>query len=73
MVSNQTPNEATRSHSEALVDFDGAAAFLATSPRHVRRLWAERRLTGIRVGSKVRFRVEDLIDYIDRQRVEAVR
>ncbi len=73
MVSNPTLNKAARPHIEALVDFDGAAAFLATSPRHVRRLWAERRLTGIRVGSKVRFRIEDLVDYVERQRVQAIR
>jgi len=56
-----------------LHDFDGAAAFLGTSPRHVRRLWQERRLAGIKVGRAVRFSEADLLAFVERHRVEAVR
>jgi len=56
-----------------LLDFDSAAAFLSTSPRHVRRLWQERRIAAIKVGKAVRFRRADLLAYIERHRVEAVR
>jgi excisionase family DNA binding protein len=57
-----------------LLDFVAAAAYLGTTPRHVRRLWAERRLTGHKVGGRyVRFTREDLDTFIARGRVEAVR
>lgn len=58
---------------EQLRDFDGAASFLCTSPRHVRRLWQERRLAGVKVGRAVRFTEADLLAYIERHRVESVR
>jgi len=58
---------------QGLLDADAAAAFLSISPRHVRRLWQERRLAAVKVGKAVRFREADLIDFIERQRVEAVR
>jgi excisionase family DNA binding protein len=66
-------NRAERRHSEALLDFEGAATRLGTTPRHVKRLWAERRIAGVLVGRKVRFTEADLLAYIERQRVEAVR
>jgi len=66
-------NRAERRHPDGLFDFDGAAAFLSTSPRHVRRLWAERRLAGIKVGKAVRFTEADLLRFVERHRVEAVR
>jgi len=66
-------NREQRRHSEALLDFEGAAMRLGTTPRHVKRLWAERRIAGVLVGRKVRFTEADLLAYIERQRVEAVR
>lgn len=56
-----------------LHDWDGAAEVLGVSPRLVRELWAKRELAGVKVGRRVRFRSEDLIDYVDRHRVEAKR
>ncbi len=69
----QPKNRVERRHPEALLDFEGAAEFLALTPRHVRRLWQERRLAGVKCGKFVRFAQSDLLAYIQRQRVEAVR
>lgn len=60
-------------HTAGLLDYEGVAEYLGTTPRHVRRLWAERRLTGIKVGRMVRFAPADLDRYIAAQRVKAVR
>ena len=54
-------------------DWTGAAEYLQTTERHVRRLWAERKVTGYLVGRKVRFRQGDLDAYIERNRREALR
>lgn len=43
-----------------LLDCDGAARYLTTSVRHVRRLVSERRVSFIKVGGKIRFRRTDL-------------
>lgn len=59
--------------SSALFDVEGAAAYLCTTQRHVRRLWQERRLAGIKIGRSVRFAESDLQAFIAQQRVEAVR
>ena len=58
---------------EHLVDDEGAASYLGTTPRHVRKLWAERRLAGVKVGRLVRFRRQDLDAFVDAHRVDAVR
>lgn len=58
---------------EHLVDDEGAAIYLGTTPRHVRKLWAERRLAAVKVGRLVRFRREDLDAFVDAHRVDAVR
>lgn len=58
---------------EGLHDVDYAAAFLKTTPRHVRRLTTERRLAFVKVGKFTRYRTSDLVEYIERQRVERVR
>lgn len=50
-----------------------AAEWLQTTPRHVRELWQRRELGGVKVGRLVRFREADLLAYIERQRVVAVR
>lgn len=56
-----------------LLDDDGAATYLATTPRRVRELWQRHQLAGIKVGRSVRFAVADLDDFIARNRVEATR
>lgn len=56
----------------ALLDTSGAAAYLSTSERHIQRLWAERRIPGVKIGRKVRFRVTDLDNWIRSNTVEAV-
>jgi excisionase family DNA binding protein len=66
-------NRAARRHHGGLLDFDGAADFLGVTPRAIRRLWQERRVAGVKVGRAVRFAEADLLVYIARQRVEAVR
>lgn len=56
-----------------LLDYEGAAAYLATTPRHVRQLWEQRRLTAIKLGRLVRFRRQDLDALIERNVHPAVR
>ncbi|WP_341253901.1 helix-turn-helix domain-containing protein [Euzebya pacifica] len=58
--------------SESLLDVDGAAQRLGVSIRWVRRAVAERRVPFVKVGRHVRFREDDLSDYIERQTVPAV-
>ena len=38
-----------------LLDYDAAADYLCTTPRHVRELWAKRFLPAVKVGRYVRF------------------
>jgi excisionase family DNA binding protein len=58
---------------DGLTDLEGAAKYLHTTPRHVRALWSQRRLTAVRVGRLVRFQRSDLDAFITAHRVEAVR
>jgi excisionase family DNA binding protein len=55
----------------ALLDVRQAAAYLATTERHVRRLVNERRLAFVKLGNKLRFRPEDLDSFIERARTAA--
>ena len=55
-----------------LFDFDSGAAYLHTTPRHLRRLWQTRKLGGVRVGRLIRFTESDLETFIARGRVEAI-
>jgi excisionase family DNA binding protein len=57
----------------SLVDVAGAAAYLGTSVRFVRRLVSERRIAFHHVGRLVRLDVADLQAYLDANRVEAIR
>ena len=57
----------------ALLDYEGAARYLCTTPRHVRELWAKRYLAAIKVGRCVRFARADLDAFIAANRVEALR
>ncbi len=61
------------SSSTNLYDKSGAAAYLNTSIRHLERLWTERRITGVRIGRKIRFAQRDLDAYIEANRIEAMR
>lgn len=50
----------------------GAAEYLSTSERFVRRLIAERRIAFHHVGRHVRLAVDDLEDFVQAGRVEVV-
>lgn len=56
-----------------LLDYETAAIYLCTTPRHVRELWARRQLAAIKVGRSVRFRRVDLEAFIAANRVRALR
>ena len=58
---------------DALLDYDGAATYLCTTPRHVRELWAKRCLAAIKIGRSVRFAKVDLDSFIASRRVSARR
>lgn len=61
----------SRSEGAVLFDKAGAATYLGTSERHVERLWAERRISGVKLGKFVRFRQRDLDAFVERNAVEA--
>jgi excisionase family DNA binding protein len=56
-----------------LLDYEAAARYLCTTPRHVRELWAKRQLAAVKVGRCVRFTKRDLDAFIVANRVSAVR
>jgi excisionase family DNA binding protein len=56
-----------------LLNWEGAAEFLGVTPRLVRELWARKELGGVRVGRRIRFREQDLAEYVERHRVGPVR
>ncbi len=62
----------TPANGNRLLDVTGAAAYLGVSPRFMRRLVAERRITFVKLGRHVRFDIADLDHFIDSGRVEAV-
>lgn len=53
------------------LDVEGAAAYLGTTVRHVRRLVGERRIPYAKLGGKLRFLPPDLDRWLEAQRVEA--
>lgn len=55
-----------------LLDYDGAAELLCTSPRHVRKLVEERQIDSVKVGALVRLEPGAIDDYIARRRRPAV-
>ncbi len=57
----------------ALLDYEGAAHYLCTTPRHVRELWAKRHVAGVKVGRRVRFTQADLDAFIATNRVNTPR
>jgi excisionase family DNA binding protein len=54
-----------------LLDIPQAAEYLNTTERHIQKLWWERKLSGIKLGRLVRFRMDDLDRFIAEHRVEA--
>jgi len=66
------PSNRDRVH-EGLMDYEEAARYLCTTPRHVRELWTTRCLAAIKVGRHVRFSRADLDDFIATRRVAAAR
>jgi excisionase family DNA binding protein len=56
-----------------LLDIPSVATVLHVTPRHIRRLVAERRIPYLKVGRFVRFDPAELSVWLDQQRVEAVR
>jgi excisionase family DNA binding protein len=63
----------TSVHRTPLLDTDEVAIALRVSPRHVRRLVAERRIPFVKVGRFVRFDPGELDVWLDQQRVDVVR
>ena len=59
----------TTANWSGLYDIEGAAEYLTTTPRHIKRLWAERKLPAVKLGGKVRFKQSDLDLFIARNRV----
>lgn len=57
---------------KAPLDTAGAAEYLGTSVRHVRRLVFDRRVPFTRVGGKIRFLPADLDQYLKDRRVRAL-
>ena len=55
----------------SLLDYEAAARYLCTTPRHVREPWAKRQLAAIKVGRCVRFAKSDLDPFIAVRRVDA--
>lgn len=54
---------------EPFVDIDELARWLATSPRHVRRLVHERRVPFVKIGHYVRFDRADIRAWLELQKV----
>jgi len=55
-----------------LLDVIAAAQYLGTSPRHIRRLIAERRIAFVRIGGKVRLCAADLDTLVEQATVPVV-
>jgi excisionase family DNA binding protein len=56
-----------------LLDTAAVAEILGITPRHVRRLVAERRIPFVKVGRFVRFDSGELDVWLDQQRVDVAR
>lgn len=69
-----TSNHETRRHPHRPpLDVAGAAEYLGTSERHVRRLANERQVPYFKLGAKLRFPPDDLDAWLDAQRIEPVK
>jgi excisionase family DNA binding protein len=63
------PATGTLTAHHGLFGIDVLAAWLATTPRHVRRLVAEKRVPFVKVGHFVRFDPQDITRWIEEQKV----
>jgi len=54
-----------------LLDVNALAEHLGVSERHVRRLVAERRIPFLKWGHLLRFNPDDVVAWLDGQRVDA--
>jgi len=63
------PATATLTAHHRLLDIDVLTTWLATTPGHVRRLVAEKRVPYVKVGHFVRFDPEDISQWLRDQRV----
>jgi excisionase family DNA binding protein len=68
-VTSPTPPDDRRS----LLTVEQAATLANVSPRMIRRVIADRRLAFHKIGKHVRIAERDLVDFIDRGRVEPSR
>ena len=53
-------------------DLDGVCAYLADTPRHIRRLVHERRIPHYKLGHKLRFDLTEIDDWLATSRREVV-
>lgn len=53
-----------------LLDIDQLTKHLGTSPRHVRRLVAERRIPFLKVGRLIRFDPDEISKWLDESRCQ---
>ena len=70
-ASSKTPE--STAHRAPLLDTDEVAGVLGVTPRHVRRLVAERRIPFVKVGRFVRFEPGELDVWLEQQRVDVRR
>jgi excisionase family DNA binding protein len=73
MTTAISKTSATTAPRAPLLDADQVARVLRVTPRHIRRLVAERRIPFVKVGRFVRFDPGQLDVWLDQHRVEVVR
>ena len=56
-----------------LIDIETLAAWLGTTTRHVRRLVVDKRVPYVKVGHFIRFHPDEIVGWIDQQKVPAER
>ena len=72
-MADATRTDVNKGGPGGLLDYEAAARYLGTTPRHVCELWASRHLAAIKVGRRVRFRVAVRDALIAAHRLPAVR
>jgi excisionase family DNA binding protein len=65
------PNEKTATSNPTLIDINGAADHLGTTPRHLRSLVFRREIPHVKIGGKLRFDPQALDAFVDSCRVPA--
>jgi excisionase family DNA binding protein len=58
---------------EGLLDWEGAAAYLGTTVRHIKTLTREGKVDHVRIGRKIRFTRAGLDGFITRNTTRAMR